>query len=98
MNSILLKQIISQKHIQFLQVYLDGELYGRITYNKKTNPYVIEAGGVMVRTIRIEVGENSTSGVLTLCEVEVFSANPPGKTGGGSSSKWLEHMLIKWDF
>ena len=41
----------------------------------------------MVRTIRIEVGENSTSGVLTLCEVEVFSANPPGRDYHASVSR-----------
>ena len=61
-----------------MQVYLDGVLYGRIRYDKQTNPYVVRTGGVVVRSVKIEVGQDSTSGVLSLCEVEVFSANPPG--------------------
>jgi hypothetical protein len=58
------------------QVYVDALLCGTIRYNEGINPYIIECGSHMARLITVVGG--AVDGILTLCEVEVFSSNPPG--------------------
>jgi hypothetical protein len=57
-------------------------MYGMIKFDKTINPYVVKCGGVKARNVRIQTGVNSTEGILTLCEVEIFSADPPGESSG----------------
>ena len=52
---------------------------GTIDYNWGTNPYHINCGPLIARNVTI-VGGSSKDGILTLCEVEVYSSNGPGKT------------------
>ena len=55
------------------QVYLDSLYCGTINYQDGVNPYVLDCGVLKAREITV-VGIN----VLTMCEVEVFSSDPPG--------------------
>ena len=61
-------------------MYLDKKLCHKITYEENTNPYIVKCGSVMARSVKIKAGVNSSEGILTLCEVQVFSADPPGQS------------------
>ena len=49
-----------------------------IQYEWGTNPYHINCGSVTTGSVTI-VGGLNKDGVLTLCEVQVYSSNAPGK-------------------
>jgi hypothetical protein len=66
----------SSINVSFSQVYIDALLCGTILYKEGVNPYTIECGSHMARQITVVGG--AVDGYLTLCEVEVFSSNPPG--------------------
>ena len=55
---------------------MDKFLCGTIQYAEGVNPYTIECGSHTARVVTVVGG--SVDGWLTLCEVEVFSSNPPG--------------------
>ena len=61
------------------QVHLGEVLCGTIKYKGGTNPYHINCGTVTTPTVTIVGGSNNV-GVLTLCEVEVYSRTPIGNT------------------
>ena len=58
------------------QVYVDEYLCGTIKYKEGVNPYVIECGSHKGREITVFGGY--VDGILTFCEVEVYSTELPG--------------------
>ena len=59
------------------QVYVDNTLCGTLKYVRGTKPYNIACGSLLARSVTVVAGiENNC--IVTLCEVEVFSQQPPG--------------------
>lgn len=50
---------------------------GSVKYILGTNFYRIDCGRMVAKEITVIGGHNSV-GILTLCEVEVYSLHPPG--------------------
>ena len=59
------------------QVFIDEMFCGTVHYINVQRFYRIECGRVMATAIKI-VSEQNDISALTLCEVEVFSLDPPG--------------------
>ena len=61
------------------QVFLDDFLCGTIKYTSNTNPYWISCGVRHIRQVTIvkKFYEPLAEMALTLCEIEVYSKNPP---------------------
>ncbi|KAL5261440.1 hypothetical protein ACHWQZ_G007220 [Mnemiopsis leidyi] len=72
------------KRIDQTKIYMENDLCATLEYEDGLNPYVVNCGAPLVKEIII-VGKH----ILTLCEVEVFSENPPvniAKYGTASQS------------
>jgi hypothetical protein len=67
---------LDQNILSKSQVYIDELFCGKIQYKEGVNPYTIECGSHLARLITVVGG--AVDGYMTLCEVEVFSSNPPG--------------------
>ena len=65
-----------KKNRQKPQVFVEKYLCGTIKYEEGVNPYIIECGSHKGREITVVGGY--ADGILTFCEVEVYSATPPG--------------------
>ena len=68
---------------------MDETFCGAIDYKEGTNPYVIEWGTQRAKEITIVGGE--VDGYLTLCEVQVFSSNPP-------SESYMKYIIIECQY
>jgi hypothetical protein len=75
----------------YSQVFLDKFLCGTIHHQEEINPYIIDCGSNTAREV-IFVG-GAVDGVLSLCEVKVFSSNPPGLYCNMLVARTLLHSL-----
>ena len=67
----------SIQKVSFLKVYVDDTLCGTIKYVSGTSPYNIECGSLSAKHVTVLAGIDNNC-IVTLCEVEVFSQQPPG--------------------